>query len=338
MNIYFEKARHSLKAFEYFNFDKLDAFHNQDVLSVIFGDNWYSVLITDEEKAFFHVFSNNKIPNSDYFDIEPFLGYSGPVVNNENNEFIITALIKYSEICKEIKIIAEIIRFNPLLNNHLLFKNSIIKVFLSKEIVITICRKDKELQLREFSKSRKRDIKIAEKTMVFNPSGDIEVFKKLYFNSIDNRKAKEEWFFKDSIFNRIKNSSNFTILEVKSDKKVLSTAIIINHLFASYYFLAANTNPQVTGANDFLLLNACLSSARKEISYLILGGGNSAAVDDPLYIYKKKFSQSSTSFYMGKLIHDELAFKKMCFQAISHNIKLESMDYFLKYRLNYNLK
>jgi hypothetical protein len=333
MNIYFERAKHSLKAYEYFNFDKLDAFHNQDVLSVIFGDNWYSVLITDEEKAFFHVFSKNKIPNSDYFDIEPFLGYAGPVVNNENSGFICTALLKYSEICTEVKIIAEIIRFNPLLNNHVLFNNSMIKVFLSKEIVITFCRKDKELQLREFSKSRKRDIKIAEKSMIFNPSGDIEVFKKLYFNSINKHNAKKEWFFKESLFDRIKISPYFNILEAKSGKDVLSSAIIIDHLLASYYFLAANTYPQVTGANDFLLLNACLSSAKKEIPYLILGGGNSAAEDDPLFMYKKKFTQFSTGFYMGKLIHDELVYKKMCYQAISHNTKLESMNYFLKYRL-----
>jgi hypothetical protein len=62
---------------DYVDFNNLDAFQSRDVLNVIYGDNWESLVIYDNENIFIHSFSRNKITNSDYYDIEPLLGYSG---------------------------------------------------------------------------------------------------------------------------------------------------------------------------------------------------------------------------------------------------------------------
>jgi hypothetical protein len=201
LQVFREKAKHSPKAGEFFDFDKLDAFHSEEVLSVIYGDTWESVLIVDGEKALLHTFAKQKIDGTDWYDIEPFVGYSGPVVNTDDTKFIESALESYSLLCKQENIIAEIIRFNPLLQNHSFFaKSNFVKVFLAKEIVIVNCYNTEEQLFKEFSASNRRNIRYAEQKCHFNISGNskkLQNFLDIYYDSLHYLRAKQEWYFSE---------------------------------------------------------------------------------------------------------------------------------------------
>jgi hypothetical protein len=317
-----------------FAFNKIDAFHEEETLNVIHNSKWECITIIEDENVFFNSFRRNKIGITDFYDIEPFLGYSGPMSNSKDETFIKNALIRYSEFCSQQNIIAEIIRFNPLLENHKLFLNTKINIFQAKDIVITSCYSEKDKQLNEFSKSRKRDIKTAQKSLSFSSHGNISDFKKMYNFAINEKKAKKEWHFDEKFFENISQSEKFKIVEVKSEKEILSMCILIKHKFAAYYFLAANRSPQFVGANDLLLFNVCLMCAKENIPFLTLGGGNSASEDDPLLIYKKKFSPHTYPFHMGKIVHNQMVFDKLCDESVMKNPDLKNLNYFLKYRLD----
>jgi hypothetical protein len=332
-----EKGKIPKRAQDFFDFSKLDAFHTSEVLSVIYGEEWYAVLIFSEKEAMFHTFSKQSIPGTEYYDIEPFLGYAGPVSNSTDKLFLKQALDIYSEFCKNEKIIAEIVRFNPLLNNQILFKqNDLLKVFLAKEIIITKTHKEEDLQLSEFSTNRKRNIKAAKKSCYLNlqeTNKDIDDFLKIYIDSLDRVNANKAWYFSDDFFQRVCLSSKFKLFEARNSENVFSTCILINHPLASYYLLAANSIPPMNGANDYLIYEINRWSAHKAIDHVILGGGNTTSEDDALLLYKKRFVKKTTAFYMGKIIHVPHIFDILCKEAISKKPELTETNFFLKYRL-----
>ena len=88
IKVFKEKAKYHPNTFDFFNFDRLDAFHHPEVLSVIYGDNWESVLIVNEEKAFLHIFSKQQIENTICYNIEPFIDYNLSFVNINITDFI----------------------------------------------------------------------------------------------------------------------------------------------------------------------------------------------------------------------------------------------------------
>lgn len=335
--LYLKRSKHHQKVFEYFSFDNLDAFHNQDILSVVYGHEWYSVLITDTNKALLHTFSKQKIRDTDWFDIEPFIGYAGPVTNTTDKTFIRKALEVYSAFCKEERIIAEIIRFNCILNNHISFENNpILSVFPAKEIVVVNCIKDKALQLRQFSEPCRRRIKIGQKKCHFrliNKFENWDKFLNFYFNSLKRVCAQKSWYFSRDFFERARQSEFFNVCAVWYHNEFASASLVVEHPLAAYYLLAGNSDALIPGASELLIFGIAQAMANKNIPHLILGGGNSPAPDDPLLRFKKKFANTTQTFFMGKMIHNSDIFQKFCDNAVKTNPGIERANFFLKYRL-----
>jgi len=322
---------------DYFDFNNLDAFQSREVLNVIYGDNWESFIILDDKNVFIHTFSRNRINNSEYFDIEPFLGYSGPIVIAENEEFINTAIESYSAFCRKEMIIAEVLRFNPILKNHICFEKSSIKISPVKEIVVANCNRNGDLQLSEFSKSRKRDIKTALKSLKIEICGspfNYKEFYELYIDNLNRNNAKKEWYFPESFFLNISKNKFFYLFKVvDQNNRIHSASIFILHSLCSYYFLAANNYPGLSGANDLLIFEMCKFAAEKGSDKLVLGGGNTSRSDDPLLLYKKKFNSQNNFLYLGKLVHNNKVFESFCNNIITQRPELSASNYFLKYRL-----
>jgi hypothetical protein len=321
---------------DYVDFNNLDAFQSKEVLNVIHGDNWESIVILDNKNAFIHSFSRNRINNSDYFDIEPFLGYAGPIVITENNEFIKLAIESYSAFCRKEKIIAEIFRFNPILKNYIYFEKSSIIISPVKEIVVANCKSDRDLQLNEFSKSRKRDIKTALRSLnveICHSPFNYKEFYELYIDNLNRNNARKEWYFPESFFSKISKNKFFYFFKVYDQNNHLhSVSIFILHSFCSYYFLAANNPPNLSGANDLLIFEMCKFASEKGSDNLILGGGNTSQGDDPLLLYKKKFNSQNNFLYLGKLVHNNKVFESFCNNIITQRPELSASNFFLKYR------
>ena len=337
LQVFRERAQYSKRVCDFFDFDQLDAFHCQAVLSVIYGDAWESILIVDGNQALLHSYSKKRIDDTPWYDIEPLVGYSGPIVNTDNNEFINLALKRYSEICREDNIIAEIIRFNPLLQNHTNFlESSSIEVFSAKDIIIVNCHDQEEKQLQEFSRSNRRNIRQAGKTCefkMFEEQKDIQKFLKIYYDSLKQLQASKDWYFSADFFNRVRESEKFKLAQVSDDQAIHSISLVIEHKLASYYFLTGNKMPRFKGANELLISGISIDAANHGIGKLILGGGNSSSADDPLLLFKQRFSKEPTTFYMGKLMHHPEIFAELCNEAIAKKSEIVNMNFFLKYRL-----
>lgn len=335
--LYRANAGYHKKAFELIDFSTLDAFHNSDVLGTIFGDAWQSVLITCGQFYFLHSFSKNAIGNTGWFDIEPFMGYAGPVCNTDDRGFIDEALRLYSDVCREENITAEIMRLNCILGNHIPFENhDKMRVFPAKEIVLVSCINEKSEQLRQFADTCRRRVKRGLKDCEFRKletNDELAKFVDFYGRSLQRVNADMRWYFSDEFFERVSKSEAFEVYSVWKDGIMASASLVIMHPLAAYYFLAANSDDLVPGAGELLIYGIAQAVAAKNISSLILGGGNSTAMDDPLLRYKKKFARETHTFYMGKMIYNKQVFDRLCLKAVMIKPSLKDMNFFLKYRL-----
>src|ERR1035437_373652 len=320
---------------EYVDFNNLDAFQSREVLNVIYGDNWESFIILDDKNVFIHTFSRNRINNSEYFDIEPFLGYSGPIVIAENEEFINTAIESYSAFCKKEMIIAEVFRFNPVLKNHICFEKSSIKISPAKEIVMVNCHKNQQEQLAEFNRLGKRYIKNikSDTEITFYTDKSLNEFQKFYSTSLNKHNANKIWHFDDSFFKRVNESAGFILVELKYKDELKILSLIIKSRLAYYHFITSILEPRIKGLNEFLILTLSLTAAKNKSEYLILGGGNTSEKNDPLLLYKRNFNQTSTTFYIGKALYIPAVYNKLCVEFDNSNPQFHNSNIFLKYRL-----
>jgi hypothetical protein len=321
--------------YDYVNFNNLDAFHSKDVLNVIYGDAWESLIILNNSDIFLHAFSRNQIQNSEYFDIEPFIGYAGPVIIAENQGFINYATNLYFAFCKKENIIAELFRFNPILNNHLYFTDKQITVFKAKEIIIMKCLNENQISIVE-SKLRGRIRKLDSqlKFDLLDKSRNIQAFLEMYYDSLNRANADSKWKFNSDFWMRLKDSVLFEIYAVKNNSNIESASIILNFPSASYYFLTTNRCEMISGANELSLIRIGEKLGGQGRDKLILGGGNTSSINDPLFQFKKKFSKIYTTFYMGKKTYNIEVFRYFCDKAIKDNPDIAGSNIFLKYRFS----
>lgn len=314
----------------YFQPEAMDPFYNEHVLTGLYGTNWYSVLISTERYAFLHTFSKKRIEGMNMFDVEPSLGYAGPLVNTNDADFTRTALERYSELCRTENVIAELVRFNPLLENHRFFADAAaIDISPAKEIVIARCHADEAPQLAEFSDACVRRVRRGARDCRYREldhPDEIHAFAALYRESLERLGAAANWYLEDGFFQRAAALPPFRFHGVFAGSDLVSACLTAESGSTAYYLLAANCHPHAPGANEFLIHSIAHAGSRRRLQNLVLGGGTTAASDDPLLRFKRKFSKATHTLFIGKIVHD-----KGAFDALSSR-QSPRPDLFLSYR------
>jgi len=338
LNFSCSKGQHPEQVNQYFDLNVIDAFYHPDVLNAFFGEEWYAVLIEGEGNAFFHVFEPQSIDGTDeWLDIDPILGYYGPLVNTSNLEFIEKAIALYILRQEQNNIVAEVMRFNPLMKNHLTFQTmGNMKVVEAKKIIVINCYSEENQQLLEFTAKCRSSVKRGIRDCSFqllDKGSQWGLFTNLYLGSLDRIGADKKWYFSPDIFDQIKQKEIFKIFGVYSDNHLTCVALVIDHPFAGYYLMAASTSNPVQGANEYLIYSISKYLSNKGVKHFILGGGNTSSEEDPLYKFKRKFAKEHTPFYIGKIIHSKSRYDQLCCEAIQKKPDLRNSQFFLKYHL-----
>ena len=107
----------------------------------------------DKNILFFPYIKSPIVDNNEYWDFETAYGYSGPIASSDNLEFITTAWTSFIKLAKEKKIIAGLIRFHPLLDNHKFCQSESVKITDERQTVWLDCLRDPESIFNDFSNS-----------------------------------------------------------------------------------------------------------------------------------------------------------------------------------------
>lgn len=144
------------------------------------------------------------------------------------------------------------------------------------------------------------------KTISESSGNYLEDFLRIYYNTMDRRLAKENYYFTPDFFKKIilLMPENFRFFHVLSDEKIISTELCLLSRDNIYSFLGG-TNPQYfeLRPNDLLKHEIILWGKENKKKWFVLGGGNSE--NDGIFKYKKSFApQSIFRFNIGTLIYN----------------------------------
>ncbi|MHC1682470.1 MAG: lipid II:glycine glycyltransferase FemX [Clostridiaceae bacterium] len=264
-----------------------------------------------EESIAIYPFMLNEINDYDlegkYYDIESAYGYGGPLTNNCDKSFLRDFENEFLKYCSENKIIAEFIRFHPLIKNEKIFIENI-KVLHNRVTVYLDLTKSLDKIWVEDIKSKNRNmIRKAEKSgLIVEESKDYETFKNIYESTMNKVDADSYYYFKDGYYNCLKNCEKYLLLNVKKGKKIIASAIFMFYKEYFHYHLSGSYKEYLKySPNNLLLWEAIKYAKKKGCKIMHFGGGLSDSLDDSLFKFKSSFSKKNANFYIGKRIHNK---------------------------------
>lgn len=302
-NYYIEKLPLHLKDIyfrsEYYNLYE----NNKDKVGKIF-------IFKERENLAIYPFLLSKINDYDlkkqYYDMETAYGYGGPLVNTDNEEFIHEFEKEFKKFCNKNNIIAEFIRFHPLLNNHTIFKDNINVSHNRTTTYIDLNKSIYDIWNKDITSKNRNVIRKAEKNkLITEVSFDLKDFKKIYINTMDRLNANKEYYFKDYYFNNLRNL-NYICINVKLNNVVIASAVFLRGNEMFHYHLSGSLKDYLKYCpNNLLLWEAIKYAKDKGFSKFHFGGGLKDSENDTLYKFKKSFCNETSDFYIGKRIHNE---------------------------------
>ena len=280
-----------------------------------------------------------------YYDIANPYGYGGPIFSGESLEEAVKMYkdfnLHFIEYCQNEKIASEFSSFHPLLGNHELIINSeLVNIHVQKEIIyLDLSVTEKELwqginrgHKSGINKARKNGVCIEKVELTIK---NIEVFNKLYFETMKRNKATERWFFpKDYLYNCYKSigPNRISLFFAYAVDKVISSYLLIHDFGIIYYHFGGSDSKYFKlRANNLLMYETALWGKKQGYKKYHLGGGVSSNVDDNLFLFKSGFSKKKATLYVYHRIHNQKTYEYLCRLKIDHEIK----NYNKKYKTDY---
>ena len=284
--------------------------------------------------------SINKSLINDHYDFETAYGYSGPISTTDDQKFLNSAWESFKKHCLKNSIVAGLIRFNPLLKNHVFAKHSCIQVDFEKEIVVNTLNKENKKFWEKYSPNTRNKIRKAIKNQIEiknNSSNEsIIIFGKLYRSVMEEKKVEKKYLFVDEYFQKIFNnlSGKFNVFLAYKDNEIIGGALLLFSKNSVIVHLSATKKSfSKYGAASLLRHEIIEFYSKKGIYQINFGGGLTSKKDDALLNFKKGFSQETEKYYIGKCIINKELYTNLCSKWDNQYKKKNNnfSNYFLKY-------
>ena len=281
-----------------------------------------------------------KLPDEvQYFDIVTPYGYGGPVIHwtNDKEKLIQAYMDDFGRYTEKEHIIAEFVRFHPILGNGVDFKEVYKSIFDRKTVGTNLTYDD--VVAKEFSKHKRKDIRKALKNpeiryeVTENPS-TLQDFLKIYYSTMDRDKADDYYYFKPDYFQ--------TMLEkfrehITAGRVFLGDQLIAMGIYFRYgKYLHAHLSGTLSEYLDYSpanILKYALAVYGHENGYEVIhyGGGTSRSPENGVYKFKKEFGKNTEfDFYIAKKVWNEEIYKQIC-SAVGADVNSE---FFPAYRMS----
>ena len=246
--------------------------------------------------------------DKEYYDIQGAYGYNGLVASTDNSDFITEFWKAFDAYCEENDIIAEFMRFHPLLNNQRLASPNM-KTFFSRHTVsLDLSLSLDEIWTQQFSSKNRNMIRKAEKEGVtIIESDDYETFRKLYDNTMTNLNAEGYYFFPQSYYDEFKQSfkeDGILCLAMFEGKVIAGSMFMFSKNYAHYHLSARDREYSKCAANNLILWYGVQKAKERGCKWFHFGGGTTGEEDDSLLLFKQNFSKTKTEFWIGKRVHN----------------------------------
>lgn len=262
----------------------------------------------EDGESYYHGFHRARIPNTPFFDIQSPYGYGGPLATTEDPDFLRRAASSYKAWCQDSNILAEFIRFHPILKNWRFYHG---ETFLDRETVwinleVDYSKEYKKRLKSVLSSSARRGLQVEWDLL------DRETFKAIYRARMEELRASSLYFFNDAYFSQAFNWERVHLALCHEQGTPIAAALFLVEDGAAEYHLAAATPLGLQLGAPSLILHEAAGWARTHgCRYLHLGGGTDRDPENRLLFFKAAFSNLRADFRIGAYVHDAEAYQTL---------------------------
>lgn len=275
------------------------------------------------------------------FDISAPYGYGGPVINTLDSGFIQSAYEAFYREALSRKVIAEVVKFHPLLGNSRfladIYHGRILE--MCSTVYVDLSVSEGELWSKVYTHANRKNINKARRQNIevrFDQS-DIawQAFLKLYEETMLANKAAGFYYFPPEYYRDLRKNLSERYILVScwlKGQPIAVMLVLLGDAFAHCHLLGMDRKFLQTGVGNYLhheLIGWCRA---KGYQYLHIGGGRTDNDDDPLLLFKKNFSDRTAEFCVGESILNETIYRDVCSRWESANPGRKLNGRLLKYR------
>ncbi len=266
-----------------------------------------------------------------YYDIVTPYGYGGPVIHESlDKEKLIAAYMKnFRAYTARENIIAEFVRFHPIIGNGVDFKDAYDSIYDRKTVGANLTYED--VIGTEFSKHKRKDIR----RILKNPEIKYEVdenpttlgdFVEIYYSTMDRDGADDYYYFKPDYFQEMleKFQGNITTGKVFLGEKLIAMGVYFRYGKYLHAHLSGTLSEYLEYSPAYILKYAlAIYGHEKGYEVIHYGGGSSRSEDNGLYKFKREFGKNTEfDFYIAKKVWNEDVYRRIC-EAAGADMKSE---------------
>jgi hypothetical protein len=275
-----------------------------------------------------------------YFDIQGAYGYNGVISSSYEADFISFFFSAFNEYVFNNNIVAEFVRFHPIIKNHIFSVN--MDVIEDRETTVLDLTKDYDfiwnscysgINRNMIRKAIKNNISIS----ISNLDSDYQLFFDIYLQTMKNIGVEKYYYFSEKYFMNIKRlllNNHKLILAKKNNEVICAMILMVRGKFAHYHLLGRKKEFSNTGVNNLILDEAIKIAIHENCAIFHFGGGATKAKNDTLLKFKSNFSKNRLTFYVGKKIHNLKIYNEIIMQWGEKNPEKKELykNMILKYR------
>lgn len=272
-----------------------------------------------------------------YYDIETPYGYGGPLLSTDDT----TAAEKFEEcflsFCTENDIVAEFIRFHPIVKNNEIFRTAMNVQYNRDTVHLPLETNIEYVWDNEICSKNRNMIRKAQSAGIeIRPlsSDQFDLFVNIYSDTMNRLGADNYYYFNRDYFNGLKSvlCENGIILGAYLDEQMIACSAFFYYQNYFHYHLSGSDSRYLKLApNNLLLYKAIEIAIDKNCTVFHFGGGRTESPEDSLLKFKKSFSKHTGSFYTGKRIHNKEIYSYLITEWERRNN--ERAKLFLQYKM-----
>lgn len=223
----------------------------------------------------------------------------------------------YFDFCRDQKVVAEFVRFHPVIRNVDALCETIPTIDLGNTVCMDIS--SEEMIWNNLSSKNRNMIRKAQKSGVQVYWGRepalFESFEEIYRETMDKVGAQDYYYFKkefyDSILYDLKQHA--MIFYAKLEDQIIAASIILYDGNALHYHLSASHRAYLSYApTNLILYEAACWGSKLGAKTFHLGGGLGGSSTDPLYHFKKQFNRNADcTFSIGRVKMNEAVYDRL---------------------------
>jgi hypothetical protein len=255
-----------------------------------------------------HAVHEAGIPGEEACDWQSPYNYGGPLAVALEGAQLATGWTAFDEVARRRRVIAEFVRFHPVLANH----HSYPGVVRPDRPVVLVDLTVKDL-LGSYSGRARTAVRKALSNGLqlhwISSEHARAAFPGFYREAMRRIGANDSYFFPDGYFERLLTLRFARVLSVQRDAEPLAMGVF---LFAprivEYHLSASSPAGRRLGATNLLVHGAAQEARDSGSASLYLGGGTDARSDNPLLQFKRSFAPADLRFCFGSRVYAERAY------------------------------